>query len=107
VTATHDVPPPEIDGVVDPDRFKGRLVDLGDAAGGSAVSRGPWMRNAGVALIGTPTIMFCVLIYAAVREPVLLLDHWDFYLPWIGLPYAIGAALLWWDMKHRRAGKSG
>jgi hypothetical protein len=36
------------------------------------------MRDAGVGLITNPTIMFALMIYAAVRESRLLLDDWDF-----------------------------
>jgi hypothetical protein len=58
-----------------------------------------WIRDAGIALVITPTIMLCIPIYAALVEPKLLIDHWDFYWPWVGIPYAVGLAL--WAYSRR------
>lgn len=60
-----------------------------------------FMRDLGVGLITTPTIMFCIPIWAAVSEPRFLLEEWDCFLPCIALPYAIGAALIWRSVKRK------
>ena len=54
-----------------------------------------WLRDAGFAVIITPTILFFLPIYGAIQEPRLLGEHWDFYLPFIALPWTAGIALFW------------
>jgi hypothetical protein len=59
------------------------------------------MRALGWSLILEPTIMSCILTSGAFAEPRLLVDYWDVYLLFIGLPYATGGALLWRSRKQR------
>ena len=60
-----------------------------------------WMRDTGLALIITPTIMFFLPIYAAFSNPELIITDWEFFLPWVLLPYVLGI-MLW--ILSRRAG---
>jgi len=52
------------------------------------------LRDAGWALIYTPAIMFVILIWGALHEPLVILEDWDIYFPFIILPWAAGIALL-------------
>ena len=67
------------------------------------MSKARWMRDAGLGLIITPTIMFGILIWGAVSESRLLSEHWDVYVPFVVLPYAAGVALLLYARKVSRA----
>ena len=67
------------------------------------MSKSRWIRDAGLGLIITPTIMFGILIWGGVSEPRLLTEHWEVYLPFVVLPYAAGIALLLYARKVSRA----
>lgn len=72
----------------------------------AATSGRQWIRDAGLALIITPIIMFGILIYGAFTEPGLLLDHWDVYMPFVAMPWAVGAVLLWRAARHNPVEKA-
>ena len=61
-----------------------------------------WMRDLGVGLITTPAILFIVVIWGTIEAPSLLVKHWDFYLILLALPWAMGAALIFWDDRRTR-----
>ena len=52
-----------------------------------------WKTDLGVGLIVSATILMCLPIWAAVHDPKIVIEDWDFFVPLIVLPIGIGIAL--------------
>lgn len=59
-----------------------------------------------VASIMVPTTLFCIPIWGALNQPSLVVENWDFYLLFLGIPYAVGIALWFGARRHRQAPKT-
>jgi hypothetical protein len=77
------------------DVIKPKLAERSEMAGATIRER------LAVALIMSPTILFCIPIWGALNHPSLLIEHWDFYLLFLGIPYAVALAL-WLGARHSR-----
>jgi hypothetical protein len=53
-----------------------------------------WKRDFGLGLILTPTILLCIPVLAALADPKILVREWQFFVPFVILPYAVGIGLL-------------
>jgi hypothetical protein len=67
------------------------------------VRRGEILRNLGLSMLVTPIGMFPIGVLAAFREPGLVVEDWDFFVPFFLVPMAAGAGL--WVYSKRLAAK--
>lgn len=59
------------------------------------------MRRFAISIIVTTTIFMSMFIVGLVADPSLVLAHWEVYLLFIFLPYAVAALLLFASSKSR------
>ena len=61
------------------------------------------MKRVALSLVIPPTILLCIPIWAALNEPMLVIEYWDFYLPFLGVPYAAAIVLWIWARRLPKA----
>lgn len=67
------------------------------------MAKADWRKQLGGSLILTPTILLCLPIWGALNDPALLVEYWDFFLLFLGIPYLAGIALWLWAWKLPRS----
>jgi hypothetical protein len=65
----------------------------------SSLSSKQKLRRASISIALPPTILFIIPWLGVIDDPSLLKDYWQFYLLFIGMPYAVS---LWLWMLSRR-----
>ena len=67
------------------------------------MTKADWIKRFALSLIIQPSIMLCIPIWAALNEPMLVIEYWGLYLPLLGVPYAAGIGLWIWAGRLRKA----
>jgi hypothetical protein len=53
-------------------------------------------------LVFTPTILLFPLTWGALNDPSVILEYWDVFLPFFGIPYAAALAIWLYVRQARR-----
>ena len=74
-----------------------------------ARQRKPYARHMDFAwsLVLTPPILLFPLALGALFDPSVILEDWDLYLLFFGLPWAFAIAIWWYVRQERRAAELG
>src|SRR4051794_6457555 len=57
------------------------------------------------ALIINPTILLFPLTWGALNDPSVILEYWDLFLPFFGIPYAAALVIWLYVRQMRRAAR--
>jgi ABC-type sugar transport system permease subunit len=63
---------------------------------------GEWLSNLAWGLVFTPMVMLFPLTWGALNDPSLILEGWDLYLLFYGIPWALALAIWLYIRRTKR-----